>query len=117
MRTAATTGTTTLTRLAEDLRVAAWLLSDDDELRGYLEMLASLPPEPEAWHEVLAPWLDDLRRGAAPDLTDPARVAAAGAVGVAAMRSERELGVSEPLGADLRCVARWAFWLVSPSAY
>ena len=117
MPTTVTSPPTTLTRLAEDLRVAAWLLPDEDPVRGYLEMLATLPADAEAWQEVLAPWLDELRRGGGPAMDDRARAGAAGAVGVAALRTARELPASEPLAASLQTVARWAFWLVRPAAH
>lgn len=119
MPTTVTSPPSTLARLAEDLRVAAWLLSEDDPVRGYLEMLAALPPEAEAWQEVLAPWLDELRRGGGPstDARARARAGAAGAVGVAALRTARELPASESLATSLQTVARWAFWLVRPEAH
>jgi hypothetical protein len=111
------TATETLERLAEDLGAAAWLLPHDDELRGYLVMLASLPAEHEAWLEVLEPWADDLRRGAGPRLEDRGELAAAGAVGVSALRASRDLPHDAPLAVALRAVARWCFFLVRPDAH
>jgi hypothetical protein len=96
-----------LARLADDLRVAAWLLPTDDELRGHLELLGALPPLLEAWDEVLRPWLHAMRTGAAPEFDTAPRVAAAGALAVAAAHAARELPEDEPLATPLRCLARW----------
>ena len=96
-----------LHRLAEDLRTAAWLLPADDDLRGHLQMLGSLPPRLEAWEEVLRPWLHAMRAGAAPAFDTTPRIAAAGALAVATARAARELDEDEPLGTALRCMARW----------
>ena len=102
-----TTDMDVLVRLADDVRVAAWLLPSDDELRGHLELLGSLPPRMDAWVEVARPWLHAMRAGGAPAFDSPPRVAAAGALAVAAARAARELGEDEPLGTPLRCLARW----------
>jgi hypothetical protein len=106
------TATTVLEGLAEDLGAAAWLVAEDDPAHGYLVMLAALPPDPAAWREVLEPWGEDLRRGPDVDTSDGGRLAAAGAVGVAALRAARDLPLDEPLGAALRAAARWCFFLV-----
>ncbi len=113
----ARTASATLEGLAEDLGAAAWLLPHDDELRGYLVMLASLPAEAPAWLEVLEPGTDELRRGAGPRLEARGELAAAGAVGVAALRASRDLEADEPLAAALRAVARWCFFLVRADAH
>jgi hypothetical protein len=109
--------TDSLERLAEDLAAAAWLLPQDDELRGYLVMLASLPAEPEAWLEVLDPWAEELRRGRGPRLEDRGELAAAGAVGVSALRASRDLAPDAPLATALRSLARWCFFLVRADAH
>ena len=103
-----------LARLAADLRAASFLLEEDDPLRGYLALLAALPPSEQAWSDVLEPWTDDLRRGLSPELT-PSRAAAAGAAGVAALRAADEIG-GGAVAAALRSAARWCFWLVRPAA-
>jgi hypothetical protein len=109
--------TDTLEALAEDLAAAAWLLPPDDELRGYLVMLSSLPAEPEAWFEVVGPWTDELRRGRGPRLEERGELAAAGAVGIASLRASRELEHDSPLAGALRAAARWAFFLVRADAH
>ena len=106
-----------LSRLTEDVRSAAWLLADDDPLRGYVEMLAALPPEADAWYEVLRPWLDDARHGRGPRLEEPGQLAVAGALGVAALSAARDLPHDAPLTAALRTAARWCFFLVRPDAH
>jgi hypothetical protein len=111
------TATDVLEGLAEDLGAAAWLVAEDDPAHGYLVLLAALPPEPAAWLEVLAPWGDELRRAPEVDMADGGRLAAAGAVGVAALRAARELQLDEPLGAALRAAARWCFFLVRADAH
>jgi hypothetical protein len=111
------TATDTLERLAEDLGAAAWLLPPDDELRGYLVMLAALPAESEVWLEVLEPWTDELRRGAGPQLAERGELAAAGAVGVSTLRASRDLEPDSPLATALRAVARWSFFLVRADAH
>ena len=105
-----------LQALATDLGAAAWLLPPDDELRGYLVMLSSLPAEPDAWLEVIGPWTDELRRGAGPRLEQRGEFAAAGAVGVAALRASRALEHEPALAGALLSAARWAFFLVRPDA-
>jgi hypothetical protein len=110
------TATDTLEALAEDLAAAAWLLPADDELRGYLVMLSSLPADPDAWLEVIGPWTGELRRGRGPRLERRGELAAAGAVGVATLRASRELEHDSPLAGALRAAARWAFFLVRPDA-
>ncbi|HWT93978.1 MAG TPA: hypothetical protein VN238_13325 [Solirubrobacteraceae bacterium] len=112
MRT--TADTHPLTRLAEDIHAAAFLLEPADPLRGYLVMLASLPAEAGAWEEILTPWLDDLRHGEGPAVTAREHLAAFGALGVAALRAARELDGDPALAAGLRSAARWCFWLVKP---
>jgi hypothetical protein len=102
-----TSDTEVLARLADDVRVAAWLLPADDELRGHLELLGSLPARMDAWDEVLRPWLHAMRGGGAPEFDAAPRVAAAGALAVAAARAARELAEDEPLATPLRCLARW----------
>jgi hypothetical protein len=109
-----TIATEALTRLTDDVRAATWLLADDDPMRGYLEMLAELPPDADAWHEVLRPWLDDARHGIGPKLRARGQVAAAGALGVAALSAARDLPHEAPLAAALRTGARWLFFLVRP---
>src|SRR5687768_8197298 len=91
MRCMTTSGTDVLHRLAGDLKLAAWLLPADDELRAHLDMLGSLPAELEAWDEVLRPWLHAMRGGAAPGFETAPRLAAAGAMAVATARAAREL--------------------------
>jgi hypothetical protein len=108
--------TTVLEGLAEDLGAAAWLVDIDDPAHGYLVMLAELPAEPAAWLEVFEPWVDELRRAPAVDMDDGGRLAAAGAVGVAALRAARELRLDEPLAAALRAASRWCFFLVRADA-
>lgn len=103
-----------LTRLAEDINAAAYLLDRTDPLRGYLVMLAALPAEAGAWEEILSPWLADLRHGSGPAVTKREHLAAFGALGVAALRTARELGDDPALAAGLRSAARWCFWLVKP---
>ena len=111
------TASPTLRRLALDVEAAAWLLEAGDPMRGYLELLASLPPEAPAWLEVLEPWLDDARHGAGPAPAGRSQIAALGALGVAGLRAARELSGAEPaLAAALRAVARWCFHQVRPSA-
>lgn len=113
MRT--TVDTHPLTRLAEDVHAAAFLLGPTDPLRGYLVMLAALPAEAGAWEEVLTPWLDDLRHGDGPTLTQREHLAAFGALGVTALRAARELPDDPALAAGLRSTARWCFFLVNPA--
>ncbi len=108
--------TEALIRLTDDVRAAAWLLADDDPLRGYLELLGELPPEAEAWQEVLEPWLDDARHGLGPKLVARGQIAAAGALGVAALSASRDLPHEAPLAAALRTGARWLFFLVRPDS-
>jgi hypothetical protein len=107
MRTMQTTDPDVLRRLADDLRLAAWLLPCDDELRGHLELLGALPPHLDAWEEVLRPWLHAMRAGAAPLFDSAPRLAAAGAMALATARAARDLDEDEPLGTALRCMARW----------
>ena len=117
MRCMLATSAPALQRLALDVEASAWLLEDDDPMRAYLELFASLPPEPAAWLEVLAPWLDDARHGRGPAPGSRPQVAALGALGVAGLRAARELSAAEPpLAAALRAVARWCFFRVRPSA-
>ena len=97
-----------LHRLAGDLKLAAWLLPADDELRAHLDMLGSLPPELDAWDEVLRPWLQAMRAGSAPTFESAPRLAAAGAMALAGARAARDLDEDEPLGVALRCMARWS---------
>src|SRR5688572_5124100 len=92
-----TSDTDVLQRLAGDLQLAAWLLPADDELRGHLEMLGSLPPRLEAWDEVLRPWLRAMREGAAPTFESAPRLAAAGAMALATARAAQELDEHEAL--------------------
>jgi hypothetical protein len=106
-----------LCRLAEDIRVAAWLVPDQAPLRGYLDMLGALPPTSEAWVEVLEPWLVDARHGRGPRLDGRGEIAAAGALGVAALRAMRELPADAPLVPILRTAARWLFFVVRPDAH
>jgi len=105
-----------LTRLAEDVRAAAWLLPEHDPLRMYLDMLGALPPTADAWEEVLEPWVDAARRGEGPRLDARGELAVAGALGVAALRAARELPAQSALGMALRSTARWCFFLVRPDA-
>jgi hypothetical protein len=105
-----------LSRLAEDVRAASWLLPDHDPLRAYLDMLAALPPSAAAWEEVLDPWLDAARHGRGPQLSERGEVAAAGALGVAALRAARDLPRDSALAPVLRAAARWCFFLVRPDA-
>jgi hypothetical protein len=105
-----------LSRLAEDVRAAAWLLPEGDPLRGHLEMLGALPPTVDAWEEVLEPWLDAARHGLWPRLDGRGELAAAGALGVAALRAARELPEGSSLLSALRAAARWCFFLVRPDA-
>ena len=102
-----TSDTDVLQRLAGDLKLAAWLLPSDDELRAHLELLGSLPPELEAWDEVLRPWLQAMRGPSAPAFESAPRLAAAGAMALATARAARDLDEDEPLGVALRCMARW----------
>ena len=111
-----TVADTTLARLTEDVRAAAWLLDLDDPLRGYLDMLAELPPDPEAWDEVLQPWLDAARHGYGPRLEGRGQIAAAGALGIAALAAARDLPGEASLAAALRSGARWLFFLVRPDS-
>jgi hypothetical protein len=106
-----------LCRLAEDVRVAAWLVPESYPLRGYLDMLGALPPTSEAWEEVLAPWLVDARHGRGAVLSGRGEIAAAGALGVATLRAVRELPADAPLVPLLRTAARWLFFLVRPDAH
>ena len=99
--------TDVLHRLAGDLKLAAWLLPADDELRAHLELLGTLPPELDAWDEVLRPWLHAMRAGGAPAFETAPRLAAAGAMALATARAAGELDEDEPLGVALRCMARW----------
>jgi hypothetical protein len=109
--------TAPLARLAGDVRLASFLLDEDDPVRGYLDLLAALPAEPTAWLHVLEPWLDDARHGAGPDLTDRRQIGALGALGVAGLRAARELQAAEPaLAAALRAVARWCFFRIRADA-
>lgn len=101
MRSMTTSDTDVLQRLAGDLQLAAWLLPADDELRGHLELLGSLPPTLEAWDEVLRA----MRDGAAPAFETAPRQAAAGAMALATARAAQELDEHEPLGVPLRCMA------------
>jgi hypothetical protein len=116
MRPVPATAVEPLVRLTEDVRAAAWLVPEHDPLRAYLDMLAELPPTPEAWQEVLVPWLDAARHGRGPALDGRGAVAAAGALGVAALRAARELSDVAGLSASLRAAARWCFFLVRPDA-
>ena len=102
-----TTELDALVRLTDDVRVAAWLLPTDDELRGHLELLGALPPTIEAWEDVARPWLHAMRTTVALRFDSPPRVAAAGALAVAAARAARELGEDESVAVPLRCLARW----------
>lgn len=104
-----------LARLTEDIRAATWLLEDQSPLRAYLEMLGALPADPDAWEEVLAPWLDAARHGLGPRLEERGDLAAAGALGVAALRAARELPEGA-LAASMRAAARWCFFVVRPAA-
>ena len=106
-----------LARLAEDVRAAAWLVPEREPVRAYLDMLAALPPEPEAWEEVLSPWLDEFRHGRGPRLEGRGELAAAGALGVAALRAVRDLPADSPAVPALRTAARWCFFLVRPEAH
>ncbi len=105
-----------LTRLAEDARVSAHLLAPGDELRPFVEMLGALPPEPDAWREVIEPWLGEARRGRAPALAAPGRAGALGALGVVALRTAQDLPADEPLAGVLTHAARWCFYVVRPGA-
>jgi len=111
-----TISTDALDRLSEDVRAAAWLMRADDPLRGYLVMLAALPADDDAWMDVLAPWLTDLRHGAGPHLDGAERLAAAGALAGAALRASRDMPQGSELAGALRTVARWCFFLVRPDA-
>ena len=102
-----TSDTDVLQRLAGDLKLAAWLLPSDDELRAHLELLGALPPELEAWDEVLRPWLHAMRGGSALAFESASRLAAAGAMALASARAARDLDDDEPLGVALRTMARW----------
>ena len=106
-----------LTRLADDAAVTAWLLPDGDPVRAYLSMLSGLPADEEAWLEVLEPWLGEMQRGITPGRLDTVQVAAIGAAGVSALRAARELPRDTPLARALQRVARWAFYVVRPSAH
>lgn len=108
--------TDALGRLAQDVGAAAELLPGAHPLRGYLVMLAALPPDAEAWQEVLEPWLDAMRRGEGPVVEGRGELAAAGAVGVAALRASRDVPQRDPVAAALRALARWSFFLVRPDA-
>ena len=105
-----------LRRLADDVVASAWLLPDGDPVRAYLSMLGALPAEEDAWLEVLAPWLEEMRRGLGPELTDPLQVAAIAAVGVSALRAARDLPPDAPIARALHHTARWCFYLVRPDA-
>jgi hypothetical protein len=105
-----------LRRLAEDVGLAARLLAGDDPVRGYLELLATLPADPAAWSQVLDPWVDDARHGAGPPLTDRRQIGALGALGVAVLRAARELGDQPALAAALRAISRWCFFRVRTDA-
>jgi hypothetical protein len=102
-----TADTDVLHRLADDLKIAAWLLPADDELRGHLELLGTLPPTLAAWDEVLRPWLHAVRTADGLTFDSAPRLAAAGAMALATARAARDLPEDEPLGTVLRCVARW----------
>ena len=106
-----------LTRLADDAAAAAWLLPDGDPVRAYLTMLGALPPEEDAWLEVLEPWLGEMQRGVTPDLGDTAQVAAIGAAGVSALRAARDLPRDSAIARALQRVARWSFYVVRPSSH
>jgi hypothetical protein len=106
-----------LADLAQDVRAAAWLLGEDDPLRGYLDLVGTLPPTPDGWLEVISPWTDAARRGEGPRAFRPEQFAALGALGVSALRAARELGDSPALAAALRCVGRSCFFLVRPAAH
>lgn len=108
---------TTLSDLAHDVETASWLLKDDDPARGFMVLLAALPPDEDAWQEVVSPHLDELRRGLDATRGDPSRYAAAGAVGVAALRASRDLPFGSPLSSSLLAAARWCFWLVGAEAH
>ena len=110
------TATAPLERLAQDIAVAALLLDERDPVRGYLELLAALPAEASVWTDVLDPWLDDARHGAGPPLAERRQVAALGALGVAGLRTARELGCEPALAAALRAIARWCFFRVRVDA-
>jgi hypothetical protein len=101
-----------LARLAGDVGAAARLLPDDDPLRAYLEMAAALGGCEEAWREALEPWVDDARHGLGPRAGSPGRVAAAGALGVAALRTARDLPAGSPLAPTLLALARWMYFTV-----
>ena len=105
-----------LAKLADDVVASAWLLPEGDPLRAYLSMLGSLPADEAAWHEVLAPWQDEMRRGWRPEPTDPTQMAAAGALAVSALRAARELPHGSSLASVLHNAARWGFWVVRPDA-
>jgi hypothetical protein len=107
MLTMQTADTDVLNRLADDLKIAAWLLPSDDELRGHLELLGTLPPTLDAWDEVLRPWMHAVRAADGLGFDTAQRLAAAGAMAVATARAALELPEHEPLGTVLRCVARW----------
>jgi hypothetical protein len=106
-----------LARLAEDVRAAAWLVPQHTPLRGYLELLSALPPVPEAWEEVLAPWLPAARHGGGPAFDGRGEIAAIGALGVAALRTVRDLPDDSTLAPMLRTAARWCFFRVRPDAH
>ena len=101
-----------LAHLAGDVAAAARLLGEDDPLRAYLEMAAALGACEEAWREVLEPWVDDARHGLGPRADSPGRVAAAGALGVAALRTARDLPAGSPLAPTLLALARWMYFAV-----
>ena len=79
-------------------------------------MLSGLPPEEDAWLEVLDPWLGEMQRGARPALTE-VQVAAIGATGVSALRATRDLPHDAPVARALGAVARWAFYAVRADAH
>ena len=105
-----------LAKLADDVVASAWLLPEGDPLRSYLSMLGALPPEEDAWLEVLTPWGEEMRRGWRPEPTDPVQLAAAGALAVSALRAARHLPHGSPLATALHSAARWGFWVVRPDA-
>jgi hypothetical protein len=101
-----------LARLSGDVGAAARLLPGDDPLRGYLEMAAGLGACEEAWREALEPWVHDARHGLGPRADSPGRVAAAGALGVAALRTARDLPPDSPLAPTLLALGRWMYFAV-----
>jgi hypothetical protein len=101
-----------LARLADDVSAAARLLPAADPLRAYLEMAGALGACEDAWREALDPWVDDARHGLGPRLHGPARTAAAGALGVSALRTAGELPGDSPLAPTLRAFARWMYHAV-----